>query len=103
MVYFGKVSVGDKFDVTSFMFFKKMFCNVLSFYYFCYCPKHCLRLIEGQQSAGVGVKISWVKQLFVILPESRLEPLSLGMGTWNAASKELIFYKNVKKKLTKET
>ena len=29
---------------------------------FCYCPKHCFRLIEGQQSAGVGVKISWVKQ-----------------------------------------
>ena len=53
--------------------------------------------------AGVGVKISWVKQLFVILPELRLELLSLGMGTWNAASKELIFYKNVKKKLTKET
>ena len=27
-----------------------------------YCPKHCFRLIEGQQSAGVGVKISWGKQ-----------------------------------------
>ena len=32
------------------------------YYYFCYCPKHCFRLIEGQQSAGVGVKISLVKQ-----------------------------------------
>ena len=28
------------------------------YYYFCYCPKHFFRLIEGQQSAGVGVKIS---------------------------------------------
>ena len=52
----------------------------------CYCPKHCFRLIEGQQSAGVGVKISWVKQQFEILPASGLEPLSSGMGTWNAAS-----------------
>ena len=46
---------------------------------FCYCPKHCFRLIEGQQSAGVGVKISWVKQYFEILPALGLEPLSPGM------------------------
>ena len=31
-------------------------------WYFCYCPKHCFRLIEGKPSTGVGVKISWVKQ-----------------------------------------
>ena len=59
---------------------------VLLITYFCYCPKYCFRLIEGQQSAGVGVKIFWVKQ-FEILPASGLEPLSPGMGTWDAASR----------------
>ena len=38
-----------------------LFCNNNNNIFF-YCPKHCFRLIEGQQSAGVGVKISWVKQ-----------------------------------------
>ena len=56
-------------------------------YIFRYCPKHCFRLNEGQQYAGVGVKISWVKQQFEILPALGHKPLSPGMGTWNAASR----------------
>ena len=62
---------------------------------FCYCPKHCFRLIEGQQSTGVGVKISWIKQQFEILLTLGLEPLSPGMGTQKAASRPAYKVQNI--------
>ena len=61
-----KRSCSSNFFLLRYFFFPSclfMLCvSIIIIMIFCYCPKHCFRLIEGQQSAGVGVKISWVKQ-----------------------------------------
>ena len=54
--------------------------------YFCYCPKHCFRLIEGQQSAGLTPILSPFPNcpgseslLKKIVPDQRLSPFYQNM------------------------